>query len=254
MKVIPERMQRRRGGRHTKPIRGAVRRNGATIGEGAGVSWAELSQGQADRTPDSRRVRSGKGRLRGRARGRRRDAHRQLARVAGRVVAVEYDPYWALRLREQFSVGPMSSWCMKMPSRWSFPESLSRSSLERSVSRRHLYCTDLDDRLFPPRVSTWWCKQVALKHARSADHEDPALEPLVRFSTGLELPADVFQPKPQVAACLMVAAKRVRRSCGLHHRHLFLGLVRRAFEGAVTAWAGSSGRPSPNPTPQARER
>src|SRR5918998_1585368 len=28
---------------------------------------------------------------------------RQLARVAGRVVAVEYDPYWVLRLRERFS-------------------------------------------------------------------------------------------------------------------------------------------------------
>src|SRR5918994_4223862 len=28
---------------------------------------------------------------------------RQLARVAGRVVAVEYDPYWFLRLREIFS-------------------------------------------------------------------------------------------------------------------------------------------------------
>ena len=28
---------------------------------------------------------------------------RQLARVAGRVVAVEYDPYWALRLRQRFS-------------------------------------------------------------------------------------------------------------------------------------------------------
>ena len=27
----------------------------------------------------------------------------QLAKVAGRVVAVEYDPYWVLRLRERFS-------------------------------------------------------------------------------------------------------------------------------------------------------
>jgi 23S rRNA (adenine-N6)-dimethyltransferase len=40
---------------------------------------------------------------------------RQLARVAGRVVAVEYDPYWALRLRERFLMTATSWWSMKMP-------------------------------------------------------------------------------------------------------------------------------------------
>ncbi len=161
---------------------------------------------------------------------------RQLARVAGRVVAVEYDPYWALRLREQFSceanvlVVHEDALEMELPREpftvvANVPFCATTSILHRL----------LDDPTVPPeRVHLVVQKQVALKHARPKPTTLKTLHwsPWYRFSTGLELPADVFQPKPQVAACLMVAAKRGPPLVRPYHRHLFLGLVRRAFEGS----------------------
>ena len=161
---------------------------------------------------------------------------RQLARVAGRVVAVEYDPYWALRLREQFSceanvlVVHEDALEMELPREpftvvANVPFCATTSILHRL----------LDDPTVPPEsVHLVVQKQVALKHARPKPTTLKTLHwsPWYRFSTGLELPADVFQPKPQVAACLMVAAKRGPPLVRPYHRHLFLGLVRRAFEGS----------------------
>jgi 23S rRNA (adenine-N6)-dimethyltransferase len=76
-------------------------------------------------------------------------------------------------------------------------------------------------------------KQVALKHARPTPTTLKTLNwsPWHRFSAGLELPADVFRPKPAVDACLMVAAKRGPPLVEPRHRHLFRAFVRRAFEG-----------------------
>ena len=161
---------------------------------------------------------------------------RQLARVAGRVVAVEYDPYWALRLREQFSceanvlVVHEDALEMELPREpftvvANVPFCATTSILHRL----------LDDPTVPPEsVHLVVQKQVALKHARPKPTTLKTLHwsPWYRFSTSLELPADVFQPKPQVAACLMVAAKRGPPLVRPYHRHLFLGLVRRAFEGS----------------------
>jgi 23S rRNA (adenine-N6)-dimethyltransferase len=161
---------------------------------------------------------------------------RQLARVAGRVVAVGYDPYWVLRLREQFSdeanvlVVHEDALEIELPREpftvvANVPFCATTSILHRL----------LDDPTVPPEsVHLVVQKQVALKHARPKPTTLKTLHwsPWYRFSTGLELPADVFQPKPQVAACLMVAAKRGPPLVRPYHRHLFLGLVRRAFEGS----------------------
>jgi 23S rRNA (adenine-N6)-dimethyltransferase len=161
---------------------------------------------------------------------------RQLARVAGRVVAVEYDPYWALRLSERFSddanvlVVHEDALEMELPREpftvvANVPFCATTSILHRL----------LDDPTVPPEsVHLVVQKQVALKHARPKPTTLKTLHwsPWYRFSSGLELPADAFHPKPQVAACLMVAAKRGPPLVRPYHRHLFLGLVRQAFEGS----------------------
>jgi 23S rRNA (adenine-N6)-dimethyltransferase len=160
---------------------------------------------------------------------------RQLAGVAGLVVAVEYDPYWAQRLRERFSndvnvlVVHESALNVELPERpftvvANVPFCTTTSTLHRL----------LDDPTTPPEsVYLMVQKQVALKHARPKPTTLKTLHwsPWYRFSTGLELPADAFHPKPGVAACLMVAAKRGPPLVQPCHRHLFLGLVRQAFEG-----------------------
>src|SRR5215208_366530 len=92
---------------------------------------------------------------------------RQLARVARRVVAVEYDPYLALRLRERFS----------------------------DVGNIHVVHEDALKVEFP---------------------EEP-------FTVVANVPSEV-------AACLMVAAKCGPPLVEPGHRHLFLALVRQAFE------------------------
>jgi 23S rRNA (adenine-N6)-dimethyltransferase len=76
-------------------------------------------------------------------------------------------------------------------------------------------------------------KQVALKHARWSPTTLKTLNwsPWYGFSAGLRLPAGAFHPKPQVDACLMVAAKRGPPLVRPHHRHLFRGFVRQAFDG-----------------------
>jgi 16S rRNA A1518/A1519 N6-dimethyltransferase RsmA/KsgA/DIM1 with predicted DNA glycosylase/AP lyase activity len=55
--------------------------------------------------------------------------------------------------------------------------------------------------------------------------------PWYEFSTGLELPAEAFHPKPEVGACLMVAVKRDPPIIDHHSRHLFRAFAHKAFEG-----------------------
>jgi 23S rRNA (adenine-N6)-dimethyltransferase len=227
----------RRGGRHTKPDTGrgkekwsdARRRSRRELGQNflkdrriARRIVAESGVGKDDFVVE---LGAGGGML-----------TRQLARVAGRVVAVGYDPYWVLRLREQFSdeanvlVVHEDALEIELPREpftvvANVPFCATTSILHRL----------LDDPTVPPEsVHLVVQKQVALKHARPKPTTLKTLHwsPWYRFSTGLELPADVFQPKPQVAACLMVAAKRGPPLVRPYHRHLFLGLVRRAFEGS----------------------
>jgi 23S rRNA (adenine-N6)-dimethyltransferase len=160
---------------------------------------------------------------------------RQLARVAGRVVAVEYDPYWVMRLRDRFSddgnVLVVHADALKV----AFPEEpftvVANVPFCATTSILHRL---LDDPVAPPeRVCLVVQRQVARKHASSQPTTLKTLHwsPWYRFSNGTEVPADAFYPKPGVDACLMVAAKRGPPLVEPRYRHHFLALVRRAFTG-----------------------
>jgi len=159
----------------------------------------------------------------------------ELARVAGQVVAVEYDPYWAMHLEKRFSdrgnvlVVQGDALKVKLPERpfmvvANVPFHATTPILHRL----------LDDPTTPPQsVYLLVQKQVALKHVRSKPTTLKTLNwsPWYRFSAGLELKAHAFHPKPEVDACLMVAAKRSPPLVDPGNRHLFRALVRQAFDG-----------------------
>jgi 23S rRNA (adenine-N6)-dimethyltransferase len=160
---------------------------------------------------------------------------RQLARVTREVVAVEYDPCWASRLEERFlgdgnvRVVQGDALTVRLPKEpfvvvANIPFNATTSILHRL----------LDDPTAPLQSAHLLVqKQVALKHARSTPTTLKTLNwsPWYGFSAGLELPADAFHPKPEVDACLMVAAKRGPPLVAPEHRHLFRAFVRRAFDG-----------------------
>lgn len=168
---------------------------------------------------------------------------RQLARAARRVVAVEYDPYWAARLRDRFSgddnvrVVQGDALTVGLPKEpfvvvANVPFNLTTPILHRL----------LDDPTAPLRAAHLLVqRQVALKHARSTPTTLKTLNwsPWHKLSAGLELPADAFRPKPQVDVCLMVAAKRGPPLVDYEHRHLFRAFVRRAFEGHGNSVGGT---------------
>jgi 23S rRNA (adenine-N6)-dimethyltransferase len=160
---------------------------------------------------------------------------RQLARVAREVVAVEYDPYWVLHLRERFSdddnvrVVEGDALTVRLPEEpfvvvANIPFNTTTSILHRL----------LDDPTGPLRSTHLLVqKQVALKHSRSTPTTLKTLtwSPWYAFSAGLKLPADAFHPKPGVDACLITAVKRSPPLVAPEHRHLFRAFVRRVFRG-----------------------
>ena len=159
----------------------------------------------------------------------------ELARVAGQVVAVEYDPYWAMHLQERFSdrgnilVVQGDALKVKLPERPFMV--IANVPFHATTPILHRL---LDDPTTPPQsVYLLVQKQVALKHARSKPTTLKTLtwSPWYRFSASLELPARAFHPKPEVDACLMVAAKRGPPLVDPRYRHRFRALVRQAFEG-----------------------
>jgi 23S rRNA (adenine-N6)-dimethyltransferase len=148
---------------------------------------------------------------------------------------VERDPYWASHLRERFSedenvrVVQGDALTVALP-----------GEPFRVVANVPFYITTsilhrlLDDPTAPLQAAHLLVqKQVALKHARSSPTTLKTLNwsPWYEFSTSLVLPADAFYPKPEVDACLMVAAKRGPPLVDPRHRHLFRALVRQAFNG-----------------------
>ena len=160
---------------------------------------------------------------------------RQLARASRQVVAVEYDPYWAMHLGERFSdddnvrVVQGDALTVRLPKEpfvvvANIPFNLTTPILHRL----------LDDPTSPLQSAHLLVqKQVALKHARSIPTTLKTMNwsPWYAFSAGLELPADAFHPKPKVDACLMVAAKRDPPLVAAEHRHLFRTFVRWTFDG-----------------------
>lgn len=160
---------------------------------------------------------------------------RELARVAGRVVAVEYDPYWATHLEERFSDDANVLVVRGDALKVKLPE-----EPFMVVANVPFYATTeilhrlLDDPTTPLKTAHLVVqRQVALKHARPSPTTLKTLtwSPWYEFSAGLALPADAFHPKPQVDACLMVAAKRGPPLVDPSHRHLFRAFVRQAFDG-----------------------
>lgn len=159
----------------------------------------------------------------------------QLARAAGKVVAVEYDPFWAGRLKLRFSgedhVRVVQGDALKI----GFPGEpfVVVANVPFNITTGILHRL-LDDPTHPPdRVHLLVQKQVALKHARSVPTTLKTLSwsPWYEFSAGPGLPSDAFDPKPDVEARLMSAVKRVRPLVEARHRHLFRALLRQAFEG-----------------------
>ena len=107
---------------------------------------------------------------------------RELARAFRRVVAVEYDPYWAVRLRERFSdddnvrVVQGDALTVTLPKEpfvvvANIPFNITTPILHRL----------LDDPTAPLRAAHLLVqKQVALKHARSAPTTLKTLTPSIR--------------------------------------------------------------------------
>jgi 23S rRNA (adenine-N6)-dimethyltransferase len=160
---------------------------------------------------------------------------RQLARVSGQVVAVECDPYWALHLKERFSEDDNVLIVREDALKVKLPEEpfMVVANVPFHATTKILHRL-LDDPTTPLKSAHLLVqRQVAMKHARSKPTTLKTLNwsPWYRFSAGLELPSDAFHPKPEVDACLMVAAKRGPPLVDPSHRHLFRALVRQAFDG-----------------------
>lgn len=173
----------------------------------------------------------------------------QLAKIAQKVMAVEYDPRWVSHLKARFSQDENVRVVHEDALRVELP-----CHPFRVVASVPFYITTsilhrlLDDPTTPPEVIHLLVqKQVALKHARSTPTTLKTLNwsPWYRFSAGLELPAEAFHPKPEVDACMMVVAKRDPPLVDSRHRHLFRALVHWRLRGTGTPSARSSDRSSP---------
>ena len=158
----------------------------------------------------------------------------QLAKEARKVMAVEYDPRWVSHLKVRFSHDENVRVVHEDALRVELP-----SQPFRVVANVPFHITTLilhrllDDPATPlGAVHLLVQKQVALKHARSTPTTLKTLNwsPWYRFSAELEVPADVFHPKPGVNACLMVVAKRGSPLVDPRLRHLFRALVHLAFD------------------------
>ena len=159
----------------------------------------------------------------------------QLAKVVRRVVAVEYDPYWVMRLRERFSAHDSVFVVQADARKLKLPEEpfmvVANIPFRSTTSLPHRLLDDPTNTLQSAHLVVQ--KQVALKHARVGRTTLKTLNwsPWYKFSAGLHLPAEAFHPRPGVDACLLVAAKRGPPLVDPSHRHLFRALARRAFEG-----------------------
>lgn len=165
---------------------------------------------------------------------------------ARRVVAVEYDPYWADSLRRRLAAAGNVEVLNADARTARLPE-----EEFRVVANVPFYATTallsrfLDDPATPPAsVHLLVQREVALKHARASPTTLRTLDwsPWYRFSVPFELPASAFHPQPQVDAALLVAARREEPLVAPGDRAVFRALVGLAFEGRGKT-AGSALRP-----------
>lgn len=161
-------------------------------------------------------------------------------------MAVEYDSFWAARLKQTFSadknveVMAGDALSVDLPNEpfravANVPFHLTTAILHRL----------LDDPTQPLELAHLLVqKELARKHARASPTTLKTLgwSPWWRFEAGFELPASAFDPRPEVGACLLVAAKRDSPLVAPEHRELFRAFVRGAFNGRGNV-AGKALRP-----------
>lgn len=160
---------------------------------------------------------------------------RPLSKTARKVMAVEYDPYWASRLKQGFAgcedveVITADALFVPLPDEpfsvvASLPFHLSTAILQRLLDdpAKHL-----------ERLHLLLQREVAAKHARSTPTTLKTLtwSPWWRFEAGYELPASAFEPEPEVDARLLVVAKRNPPLLAYERRKPFQAFVREAFDG-----------------------
>jgi 23S rRNA (adenine-N6)-dimethyltransferase len=160
---------------------------------------------------------------------------RPLSERARKVVAVEYDPLWAARLKRSFAarnnveVVAADALSVRLPEEpfrvlANVPFHLTTAILHRL----------LDDPTQPPDlVHLLVQKELAEKHVRASPTTLKTLtwSPWYRFEAAFELPAGAFDPSPGVGARLLVAARRKQPLVTPERRELFRTFVRGAFDG-----------------------
>ena len=158
-----------------------------------------------------------------------------LSKKARKVVAVEYDPFWIAHLKQTFSPNEnveimyADALSVDLPEKpftvvANIPFHITTAILHRL----------LDDPTSPPElVHLIVQKELARKHGRASPTTLKTLgwSPWWWFEAGFAIPASAFDPKPEVDACLLVAAKRDPPLLVPEHRELFRAFVRGTFDG-----------------------
>lgn len=160
---------------------------------------------------------------------------RSLANKARKVVAVEYDPFWASRLKQSFAANGHVEIIAADALSVRLPEESFRvvANVPFHISTAILHRLLDDPRQSPQQVHLLVQKQLARKHARATSTTLKTLtwSPWWRFATGCQVPARAFEPEPEVDACLLIAAQRDPPLVADQHQELFRALVRAAFNG-----------------------
>lgn len=160
---------------------------------------------------------------------------RSLARTARKVVAVECDPYWASALQQSFAASQNVQIVAADALYTPLPEEPFRvvASLPFHISTAILHRFLDDPAQSPEQIHLLLQKEVATKHARITPTTLKTLtwSPWWRFEAGYEVAASAFDPKPEVDARLLVAAKRNPPLVACERQEQFRAFVREAFDG-----------------------
>jgi 23S rRNA (adenine-N6)-dimethyltransferase len=160
---------------------------------------------------------------------------RALSKKARKVLAVEYDPFWVAQLKQTFSANENVKIVAGDALSVDLPNEPFRTvaNLPFHISTSILHRL-LDDPTQPLEFAHLLVqKEFATKHARASPTTLKTLgwSPWYRFEAGFVVPASAFDPRPEVDACLLVAAKRGPPLVASEHRELFRALVRGVFNG-----------------------
>ena len=158
-----------------------------------------------------------------------------LSKKARKVVAVEYDPFWIAQLKQTFSPNQNVEIMYADALSVDFPDEPFTvvANIPFHITTAILHRL-LDDPTSPPElVHLIVQKELARKHTRASPTTLKTLgwSPRWWFEAGFATPASAFDPKPEVDACLLVAAKRDPPLLPPEHRGLFRAFVRGTSNG-----------------------